>query len=83
MPWPPATAPPRGLAEAEMGSFTRSGIPRPLAAGPSGRCPTSVPRSPPVGAAAVFNVTSELEKLGLSVIFWLSFSSCRRGAGPV
>ncbi|XP_051241455.1 vacuolar protein sorting-associated protein 54 isoform X2 [Dicentrarchus labrax] len=56
MPWPPATAPPQCLVEAEMGSITRSGIPPPLAAGPSGPCPTSVPRSPPVGTAAVFTL---------------------------
>ncbi|XP_044045393.1 vacuolar protein sorting-associated protein 54 isoform X2 [Siniperca chuatsi] len=47
MPWPPATAPPQCLVEAEMGSITRSEIPPPVAAGPSGPFPTSVPRSPP------------------------------------
>lgn len=71
MPWPPATAPPRCLVEAEMGSFTRSGMSPPLDAGPSGRCPTSVPRSPPVGGATVFTVsacnTSPLGWTGLSV----------------
>ncbi len=56
MPWPPATAPPQCLVEAEMGSIIRSGIPPPLAAGPSGPCLMSAPRSPPVGTAALFNV---------------------------
>ncbi len=54
MPWPPATAPPPCLVEAEMGSFSRSVIPPLIAAGLSGLCRTSVPRSPLVGMTMVF-----------------------------
>lgn len=56
MPWPPATGRPRRLAEAEMGSIQRSGIPPPIGAGPSGPCLTSVRRSRRVGTSAVVNV---------------------------
>lgn len=58
MPWPPATAPPQCLVEAEMGSITRSVNLPLLVAGPCGLCPMSVLRSPLVGIAAVFNVSA-------------------------
>lgn len=82
MPWLPATAPLRGLTEAETGFFSRSRICPPLAGDPSAHCRTSVRRSPQVGAGLP-TLHPDPETLFLTPLLFVTPRLSRRWAGSV